>query len=305
MQMVFAGSPLDRASQLRRNGSWLRARMDAPGSRYLAFWKLQALLRTGSEPGIAWANRDIREASAERTGVILLGVADDVAHFAVDVSGLEKPERELGLGGLAQFGDVRAAAGRLPAGEAAILAHGRSLIDWHQNHGFCSKCGEPTVLADAGHMRVCEDCDAEHFPRTNPVVIMVVSDGQRCLLGRQTGWPPGMYSALAGFVEPGETVEEAVRREVKEEAGIEVGDVDYFGSQPWPFPSSLMIGCLASAGSEKIAVDRTELDDARWFPRERILGALAGDGGDGLFVPPPMAIAHQLIRAWAHGPAGS
>ena len=298
--MTFGGSPLDRASDKRRDRAWLDARMSDPASRYLAFWKLQGLVKSGGETGLAWANAGVRESMVASTGVVLLGVRDDVAHFAVDVSGLEKPERALGLGGLASFSDVRAAAAALPAGEAAILAQGRSLIGWHESHRFCSKCGEETRPIDAGYMRACEDCSAEHFPRTDPVVIMLVTRGDRCLLGRQSGWPPGMFSALAGFVEPGEMIEEAVRREVREEASIEVGEVRYLASQPWPFPSSLMIGCLAEGMSEEIRLDDKELDDARWFPLELVRKALAAGGSaDGLFVPPPMAIAHQLIRFWA------
>ncbi len=276
--------------------------MNAPESRYLALWRLQTLLRVGSPAGLAWANCEIRESCDAQTGVVFLGLREEIAHFAVDVSPLEKPERELGLVGAARFSDVRAAAAELPGEDAAIVAHARSLMDWHQNHRFCARCGQPTALAQGGNVRVCDDCDLEHFPRTNPVAIMLVSSGDRCLLGRQRGWPPGMYSALAGFIEPGETIEEAVRREVLEESGIRVGAVRYHASQPWPFPSSLMIGCLADAESEDIVVDAKELEDARWFDRDRIARALSGKGGsEGFFVPPPMAIAHQLIRAWAQG----
>jgi NAD+ diphosphatase len=155
-------------------------------------------------------------------------------------------------------------------------------------------------VKEAGYLRECDECDAQHFPRTDPVVIMLVHDGERCLLGRQAGFPPKMWSALAGFVEAGETLEDAVRREVMEEAGITVGEVGYHASQPWPFPSSLMIGCMARALDDAITVDRTELEDARWFPRDQVLRALRDPASDvGFFVPPPMAIAHHLIRAWA------
>jgi NAD+ diphosphatase len=161
-------------------------------------------------------------------------------------------------------------------------------------------CGHATSVKEAGYMRECDECDAQHFPRTDPVVIMLVHDGERCLLGRQTGWPAQMWSALAGFVEAGETLEDAVRREVMEEAGIAVGEVRYHSSQPWPFPASLMIGCMARAQSSAITVDKSELEDAQWFPRERVLRALRTPGPDvGFFVPPPMAIAHHLVRAWA------
>ena len=183
---------------------------------------------------------------------------------------------------------------------AGRLAQAKSVMYWHSRHRFCSNCGAETQVGAAGWKRVCAACKAEHFPRTDPVVIMLAVSGDKCLLGRQPRFPKGMFSALAGFVEGGETLEDAVRREIKEEAGISCGKVTYMASQPWPFPCSLMIGCLAEAEDEKITIDVTELDDARWFSREDALKLVEGRL-DGFFCPPKFAIAHQLIASWARG----
>ena len=185
---------------------------------------------------------------------------------------------------------------------AGRLAQAKSLMYWHARHRFCSNCGTSTDVGASGWKRTCAACKAEHFPRTDPVVIMLAVDGDNCLLGRQPRFPKGMYSALAGFVEGGETLEDAVRREIREESGITCGQVTYMASQPWPFPCSLMIGALAQAEDSKITIDRTELDDARWFSRAEALALVEGKL-DGLFCPPKMAIAHHLIAAWARGEA--
>jgi NAD+ diphosphatase len=222
-----------------------------------------------------------------------------VAHYAVDVSALAEPAAELGLTEIAEFSDVRAVAGQLSGEDSGIVAQARALIDWHATHQFCARCGAPTLLEQGGALRRCEKCAAEHFPRVNPGVIMLVVRGDRCLLGRQAAWPRGMYSTLAGFIETGETIEEAVRREVREESGIEVGQVAYHSSQPWPFPSSLMIGCIAEAISEDITIDAHEIDDARWFPRELVLRACRGETTAAeLFLPPIMAIGRRLCDVW-------
>jgi NAD+ diphosphatase len=192
----------------------------------------------------------------------------------------------------------------LPAADAAIAAHARTLIDWHARHRHCAACGGHTRSVLGGANRVCFDCQAEHYPRTDPVAIAVVVRGDRCLLGRGPGWPEKMFSALAGFVEAGESLEDAVRREVLEEAGVRVGRVTYLASQPWPFPCSLMLGCVAQAESEAIAIDPAELEEARWFSRDALGAALAGRRDD-LGAPPPFAIAHHLIRAWVESDAGA
>ncbi|GJD50240.1 NADH pyrophosphatase [Methylobacterium crusticola] len=199
--------------------------------------------------------------------------------------------------------DLRSVAveGAVPAPEMGVLATAKSLLNWHGRHGFCAQCGSPTAIACGGYRRDCAACGTEHFPRTDPVVIMLVTRGDRCLLGRQARFVPNTYSCLAGFLEPGETIEDAVRRETFEEAGIRVGAVRYRASQPWPFPSSLMIGCEGEALGDALVLDRTELEDARWFSRDEVRQMLARTHPDGLATPPPMAIANLLVRGFAEG----
>lgn len=295
---AFSGNPLDRASHHRFDDAWLAAALDDPASRFLAFAKLDVLLKKDGS-GLAWARRGLVDKIGADARPVLLGLRDGVAHWAVDASSVADPATTLGLAAVAEFTDVRAAAGQLAPEETGIVAQARALVDWHATHPFCARCGAATTMAQGGAMRRCDKCRAEHFPRVNPVVIMLVVRGDRALLGRQAAWPRGMYSTLAGFIEAGETIEEAVRREVLEEAGIHVGAVEYHSSQPWPFPSSLMIGCIAEATSEDVTVDRNELDDARWFDRATVLAACRGESdAAGLWLPPPMAIGRTLCDAW-------
>jgi NAD+ diphosphatase len=242
-----------------------------------------------------------------------LGVIREVAFLGLDegrplfgsLLDLPAPETDQGQTDIARI-DLRSIAvqGLLPAATLGPLAQAKSLLFWHQRHRFCAHCGKPTVSAAAGWRRDCAGCEAQHFPRTDPVAIMLAVQGERCLLGRQPRFPPGMYSCLAGFIEPGESLEDAVRRELFEEAGIATGHVTYLAAQPWPFPSSLMIGCLAQATSEALVVDFNELEDARWFSRAEVLAILAGSHPAGLTCPPAIAIAHSLMRAWAEGEVG-
>jgi NAD+ diphosphatase len=187
--------------------------------------------------------------------------------------------------------------GGLTQERLSILAQARSILHWHSSHGFCAKCGAQSSMADAGYKRVCPACGTEHFPRTDPVVIMAVRHGDQILLGRQASWPPNMFSALAGFMEPGETIEQAVAREVLEEAGIKVGAVSYVTTQPWPFPSSLMIGMIAEATTTEITLDPEELEDARWFTRSDLEMMLSGTHPEGLYASRPQAIAHAVVTA--------
>lgn len=196
--------------------------------------------------------------------------------------------------------DLRSIAvqGLVHADHLPPIAEAKAVLQWHLRHRFCANCGHATTLVDAGWKRVCPSCKVEHFPRTDPVVIMLIVDGDNCLLGRSPRFPPTMWSCLAGFIEPGESLEDAVRRETREEAGIICGRVSYYRSQPWPFPMSLMIGCHAEALSRDIVVDRTELEDARWFSKDECIGMLLRNHADGLTMPPPVAIAHHIVRAW-------
>jgi NAD+ diphosphatase len=273
-----------------------------PRTRILALRDLRPLIRGGDSLALDWQEatpwRDQIDGGAT---LILLGLADGRAHFAIDAAGAGAapgPDRELP--------DVRALAPALATGEAAILAEARSLLDWHARHRFCAQCGSPTQAASAGWVRRCPECRVSHFPRTDPVVIMLAVRGKRALLGRNRRRPGARFSCLAGFVEPGETLEEAVRREVREEAGVRCGRVRYLAAQPWPFPSSLMIGFLAEALTEEITVDPEELAEARWFTRHEIreMVARAAAGPDDpaqVSLPPPIAIAHHICRRWSSG----
>jgi NAD+ diphosphatase len=301
--IAFSGSPLNRCAIERRDPVWVEARRAETTARYLPFYKLEPLVKQEDGAALAWARWELFEDLDPKPEAMLLGVDEGVAHFAVDVTPLEAPLKTLGLTGVADFEDLRKFAGDLTSGEVAIFAHARSLLDWHARHQHCPACSGDTTSVLAGAHRRCIECSAEHFPRTDPVAIAVVAMGDRCLLGRGPGWPETMYSALAGFVETGETIEEAVRREILEESGIEVGAVRYVKSQPWPFPSSLMIGCIAEAESEEITIDPVELVDVRWFSLEEVRAAIDGKPGD-LFVPPPFAIANHLLRAWAESREG-
>ncbi len=300
--ITFTGGPLDRVSNSRRDQGWLAERLADPTSRFMPMWGLRALIDLNAGPGIAWRPAadmaPFLEAGATR---ILLGEQDGVCHFAVDVSAIEKPKAEP-YSGWGKFIDVRSIAGQLPAGHAAILAQARSMIDWHDRHGFCANCGAPTEIADAGYQRACPSCKAQHFPRTDPVVIMLVEHGDDCLLGRQPRFPKEVFSALAGFMEPGESIEEAVRREIMEEASVPVKRVRYIASQHWPFPSSLMIGCIGEATGREIVVDKVELEEARWFSREEIRAMVdASLTQEGFRMPPPLSLAHQLASRWLEG----
>jgi NAD+ diphosphatase len=302
---MFAGSPLDRAANHRSDKAWLAEQRERADTRFLAMWQLRALMEVGEPLRIAWRTIDEVRPFAEEGGTeIFLGMLDGQAHFAVDVSLAGPKKADAPFKEQGKWIDVRSAASSGLAEEAAILAQARSMLDWHARHGFCAVCGVPSAMHDAGYTRKCtsEDCGAMHFPRTDPVVIMLVLDGDNCLLGRQKIFAPLSYSALAGFVEPGESIEEAVRREVHEEVGIVLGDVRYISSQPWPFPSSLMIGCIGEAKTTEIVLDPNELEEARWFTRDQVAEMVENWADQSkLRTPAPLAIAHQLVRAWLRG----
>ena len=279
----FTGGTLDRAEPVRTNPEAYRAA--------LSDWRGRLLVLDGLEPrvdeagGLEWTS--IAEAP-EGAELVLLGMADGRPHFAALVPGVRAT----------RSARLMAALASLASGEAATYAGARSLLDWHARHGFCANCGHGTALYRAGWGRQCPNCAAEHFPRVDPVVIMIAEHEGRALLGRQPSFPPGRYSALAGFLEVGESIEEAVAREIHEEAGVTVGEVRYIASQPWPFPSQLMIACVARADSDVLTLDTEELEDAIWVSRDEVCAVLAGEPGRFL-PPPPIAIAHTLLTAWA------
>jgi len=304
---TFANSPLDRAAHYRKVPAWLADKRKDPSSLVVPLWRSQPfLIEVGGPKGemdVGWLRPGlVEEMAGPDAPAIFLGVlrkddGSEQAHFALDISKARDPENSGPLAGLGVFSELRNVAMRLAPGEAAILAQAKSMLDWHYRHRFCANCGAPTRIEDAGYRRQCDACGAEHFPRTDPVVIMLPVAGDHCLLGRGTHFPEGMFSALAGFVEPGETMEEAVAREVMEEAGVRVTGVRYHSTQPWPYPSSLMIGCLCEAETEAITIDQEEIAEARWFSRDAVRAVMEGRD-KGFWIPPPMAIAHQLIKSW-------
>jgi len=227
--------------------------------------------------------------------IVWLGRADGRDVFAVDVSGEADPLGAAGVGGRAELQDLRMLGGLIPAEEAELLAYARGILHWHQRHRHCGACGQLTRPKEGGHVRECPGCTLKHFPRTDPAVMVLVTRGDSCVLARQPGWPQGMYALVAGFVEPGESIEDAAHREVKEELGVGIGEVAYLRSQPWPFPSSLMIGFSAEAEGDTLTVDHEELEDARWFTRTELENPV------GFFFPPAYSLAHQLIRRWLGG----
>jgi NAD+ diphosphatase len=296
----FAGNPLDRVSERRRDKAWVASLLADPQSRILPLYDLKPAISDMLRPALDW--QEIAPWRAAIDGgamLIFLGIGDGRAHFAIDAAGSAAPPD-------AEHIDVRTLAPQIPAGEAAILAEARSLIDWHARHRFCAQCGTPTDVSGAGWDRRCPNCRAHHYPRSDPVTIMLVVRGERALLGRNKRRPGRRFSCLAGFMEPGETPEEAVRREVHEESGIRVGRVKYLAAQPWPFPSTLMMGFLAEGISEEITIDPEEIAEARWFEREEIreMVARAATGADDpeqVSLPQPVAIAHHLCRRWSNG----
>ncbi|MEC3859677.1 NAD(+) diphosphatase [Mesobacterium sp. TK19101] len=310
-QVTFGGSGLDRAAALRDDLPALAAAMQDPDSRAVLFWRGKCLVSNGEHEGLTRLPLTHPVLGEAVSAPILLGRDDGTAVFAYDISGwqpetldaaalgqfIDRSEQVHPSVANARFVELRGHMTRLSAHDAELAATGKGILGWHASHGFCAKCGQASTIHKAGWERICPACGAHHFPRTDPVVIMLITRGNKVLLGRSHGWPEGMYSCLAGFVEPGETIEAAVRREVAEEAGIEVGAVRYLASQPWPFPSSLMFGCAGEALSDEINIDPVEIEDARWVSREEVADAMAGLR-EGLLPARKGAIAHFLLRNW-------
>jgi NAD+ diphosphatase len=300
----FAGNPLDRVSERRRDAGWIASLLEEPTTRLIPLRDLKPSIRNGGEMALEWqAVGPWREVIAGGATLAFLGIAEGCAHFVLDVTSADQPPDPA-----VENIDVRTLAPLIAGPEAAILAEARSVVDWHARHRFCAQCGTPSEVASGGWARHCPSCKAHHFPRVDPVVIMLAVKGERALLGRGHRRPGARFSCLAGYMEPGETLEDAVRREVREESGIRCGRIRYLASQPWPFPSTLMIGFLAEALSEEITVDPEELVEARWFERHEIRDmvtrAAAGDPDPATTVPSlpgPVAVAHQICRRWANG----
>lgn len=299
-QNTFAGNPLNRASDRRGDAAWLAAQLSSSDALGLVLWNGKPLAEKTKDGGVQIAYLPAKLAAELAGGnerLLFMGLWQETAVFAVDMEGSSDPAQGP-LQGLGEFMDLRQVALRLPAPDAGILATAKSMFEWRRRHQYCAVCGQPSEPKDGGWKRQCPSCEAEHFPRTDPVVIMLAYHGERCMLGRQEAWPPGMFSALAGFLEPGESIEEACARELAEEAGLRTRQVRYHSTQPWPYPSSLMIGLIAEVEDDEGTPDQTELSEVRWFTRAEARKLLKGEI-EGVFCPPPLAIAHQLLKAWA------
>ena len=313
----FATNPLDRLSERREDEAFLAVARANPAARALVFCRDMPVLKKAAPALEAFFTREEAHSLGPGRESVLLGADQDGAPVFAEL--LDDSAVELRSDSSDGFLDKRvlvvpgrddltlidlrsiAVQGLLSPPVIGMMGQAKAVLSWHAHHRFCPNCGSPTRVAAAGWRRECETCKAQHFPRTDPVVIMLAVDGDNCLLGRQARFPKSMYSCLAGFLEPGETIEDAVRREIHEEAGIACGQVAYLASQPWPFPSSLMIGCLVEAASRELHVDGIELEDARWFSRDEALAMLEGRHPDRLMAPNPMAIAHHILRAWVEG----
>lgn len=302
-EITFAArtSQLDRAAHMRDlSDDLLKHRRAA----LLPMWQGRLLIDlTGDGPSLGWVPplREYLNAATEEP--VFLGMSGETPCFTADFSHLQQERVDAYFCDGAKFIDLRSVAVDLTPASATIAATAKGMVGWHGTHRFCANCGTPTGIDQGGWRRACPNCEALHFPRTDPVVIMIVIRDDQVLVGRKSSWPSGLYSLLAGFMEPGETLEEAVRRETKEEAGIQVGRVRYLACQPWPFPSSLMLGCLAEGLSSTITVDHTELEDAQWVSRAKMEVILAGKHPR-MGAPRKDAIASVLLNAWIDGTLG-
>ena len=287
---VFAGPYLDRATHLRTHPEYLAAALTDRRSVAVPVWNSRSLIAGDVDPRAALVGlAQLPAGAATPERLIFLGEVDGAPCFACGLDGSDAPQVLAG----AEFRDLRSLAPALPAADAGLLGYARAMVSWRGRHRFCGSCGSPTRSAKGGHVAECTNlaCGAQLFPRLDPAIIVLISEGDRVLLGRQASWPAKRYSTIAGFVEPGESLEDAVRREVLEETGVVVSEVRYHSSQPWPFPASLMVGFTAHAVSTDVRLNDAELEDARWFTRADL------DGGD-ILLPPHQSISFELIRHW-------
>jgi NAD+ diphosphatase len=288
---AFSGPYLDRAAHLRKDEAYIAQALRDPCSMIVPVWRSRSLVRRGPA---GWSAAFVEvshpfAATLPAAGLVMLGQFDGRVYFAADVAGDEPPQ----VLPEARFEDLRMIGAQLPEQEAGVLAYARGMLYWRHRHRHCGVCGAPNVSASAGHVMKCssEACGTDHFPRLDPAIIVLVTDGERALLGRQATWPAGRYSTIAGFVEPGESLEDAVAREVQEETGVTVLECDYHSSQPWPFPASLMIGYMARAAADTVPRADDELEDVRWFTRADLASGFPG-------LPPPQSVSFRLIEDW-------
>jgi NAD+ diphosphatase len=300
-RLGYTASLIERAAERRADAPALAALERDPRARAYVIGGEMVMLKRAADVNDPLFTLTEARALGRTAEIVFLGLLEDAPRFAIALDPADaealKTRDELVVTDLRSI----AVRGLVAADHLPPLAEGKALLGWHARHRFCPNCGAATRLVEGGWRRDCPSCRVQHFPRTDPVVIMLPVAGERCVLGRSHRFAAGMWSCLAGFVEPGEAIEEAVRRETREEAGIVCGRVRYFASQPWPFPASLMIGCHAEARSQELAIDRAELDDARWFAREEVAAMLLRRHPDGLSTPPTVAIAYHIIRAWVEG----
>jgi NAD+ diphosphatase len=303
-RLGYTQSRIERAAEKRTDETALAAYAADPGAGAYVIGIEMIVTKKGAPLNVPLFTLAQARAMEGATETVFLGLIDGAPRFGFGIT----PQAAEALKSRDGFHvtDLRSIAvqGLVDPDHLPPIAEAKAVLHWHARHRFCPNCGAATQPVQGGWKRECPACKAEHFPRTDPVVIMLAIDGERCLLGRSPRFAPTMWSCLAGFVEPGEAIEDAVRRETREEAGIACGRVVYFGSQPWPFPSSLMIGCHAQALTRDIVVDRQELEDARWFSKQEIATMLMRKHPDGLTTPPPVAIAHHIIRAWLENEIG-
>ncbi len=313
--VTFAGGTLDRAAHLRDNKAEIARMKTMTSARAMPLWHGKPLIDLENSPSLAWLELDAPILAESSEQPIFMGLQNGEPRFAFDVSGWQAPDQDdeemakfldqsqnqhPDLPVSQKFIEIRSVMADLSHDDAGDAATVKGIFEWHKTHKFCSYCGDPSNVSQAGWQRKCPSCERQHFPRTDPVVIMLVAHGNNVLLGRSPHWPDGMYSLLAGFMEPGESIEEAVRREVFEECAVNVGEVTYLSSQPWPFPSSLMIGCFAKATSTKIIIDTNEIEDAVWVSREDVADAMAGNNPT--IIPTRKgSIARFLMDRWLAG----
>ncbi len=294
----FTGSPLNRCENLRRDPAAMEALRQSDRALFVPFWRDQVFVLSNGTPAVL-NGAALQDLNVQNPGPVLLGTQgkNDQPWFAFLIDEHEDCTDDFPLTGLGEWTNLRTAAPLFSAADLAVIGRATALLGWHNRHRFCANCGTLTTAAEGGIKRECDNCGTEHFPRTDPVVIMLAERDDHCLMGRQAGWPENTYSALAGFVEQGESLEEACAREVGEEAGVTIGAVRYVLSQPWPFPSSLMIGLIAQGLSEEITLD-DELEDARWFSRDDVRAMLAGTHAQ-FHAPMSFSAAHHLLKEWS------
>ncbi len=303
---VFTNNPLNRTANLRNDVRWIKSIKEDQKTSYIIFCNEKPLINPSSDHSknseIKLFNFNQLDNLIEKAQyLVFLGQNEGKSFFAVDLSNIEQIKENKNIMGESKFIDVRSIAPNLSSESTGILAQAKSMISWNNTYTYCTKCsGVKLETKDAGYKKLCSSCKTEFFPRVDPVVIMLPTYKDKCLLGRQKIFPPRMYSALAGFLEPGETIEDAVKREINEESGLTAVDVEYKFTQPWPFPFQLMIGCIANVENDVLKLDYDELEDAVWLSREDLNRVFVGKSPQRIWIPPAMAIAHQLIVHWMH-----